>query len=144
MKKHYESFSQITGLSFDPSYIIEEMSDNNSVFWEKALQSHYLMGLLYGFGERNAFFFDWGAQHGVFPHAQKTSDQELIGNIAHVSYSDLKLPLFGVYTLNDPVIKTYKKEREFIQKQLRRKDFMKTVLEWLSGQPLLESCSPKN
>lgn len=136
LKEHHESFSQITGISFDPFKILDEISDNCSLFWEKAFQSHYLMGLLFGFGEMNAFFFDWGAKHNFFPYSQEIDidQQPSVWDKAHVSYFDLKLPLFGVYSINDSSLKNYRKERNYIMKQLKGKNFMKVVMEWLSGE----------
>lgn len=136
LKKNYESFSQITGIPFDPNTIIDEISDNGSLFWEKVFHNHYLMGLLFGFGERNAFIFDWGSQHEAFlPDQQgiKFCDKRFIDqNKPHVSPKDLKLPLFGSFSLCDSNLENYKKEQKQIINRFKRKDFVTVVMDWLA------------
>lgn len=135
LKKNYDSFSEITGISFDPFTILNEISNNDSLFWERVFHSHYLMGLLFGFGERNAFFFDWGAQHNAFPPDQQRlelSDKRFVDeNKTNVSCADLKLPLFGSFTIEDPCLEKYKNERNYILQQFKGKDFMTVVMQWL-------------
>lgn len=139
LKKHYAFFAQITGIDFDMYQILNEISDNDSIFWEKTFQSHYLMGLLFGFGERNAFFFDWGVRNNSFPPAHRKKGQEPANwSKSQVSCSDLKLPLYGVFLIDDASVKKYEKERKHIMKQLKGKDFVKVVETRLSGDPPLE------
>lgn len=136
LKKNYESFSQITGISFDPITVIDEISDKNSLFWERVFHNHYLMGLLFGFGERNAFIFDWGAQHEAFLSDQqevKLCDKRFIDeNKSFISPRDLKLPLFGSFSINDPYLENYKKEQKQIINRFKRKDFVTVVMNWLA------------
>lgn len=144
LKFHYSAFARITGLSFDPDKILDEISDNSSPFWRKAFESHYLMGLLFGYGEKNAALFEWEIQNNSPLPTVKLSEQRTIDQTAEICFqervtlSDLKLPLFGVYSLGDPTIKKYQKEKKYITKQLRGKDFTKVVWAWLSGDPPIE------
>lgn len=139
LKKNYDLFLQLTGIDFDPMTILDEVSHNDSVFWEKVFQTHQLVGLLYGFGERNSFFFDWGAKNDAFPPSPDKVillDPRYVNEFtAKISYKDLKLPLFGTYTVEDPLMENYKKERKYILKELKGKDFVDTVMQWLAGQP---------
>lgn len=138
LKKNYEQFLQITGITFDPMTILDEISDNDSVFWEKVFHSHYLMGLLYGFGDRNSFIFDWGARYNGFLKDQqgKTRFDELVldENKPNVTPADLKLPLFASFSIDDPTLEIYKREQKEIIKRFKGRDFMIVTLTWLQSK----------
>lgn len=144
LKSHYEDFAKIIGMHFDPNIILNEIGDNNSSFWEKAFQSHYLMGLLFGYGKRNAFLYNWGVESGISIPKVKIKDQRDIDQIVEISFkknvklSDLRLPLFGVYSVDDSTIARYRKEREMIIQELNGRNFMEVVTQWLFGDQNLE------
>lgn len=56
LKKHYSLFKKITEMDFDQKNIVYEI-EGPSIFWEKVFSSAELVGLLYGFGEKNVLFF---------------------------------------------------------------------------------------
>ena len=138
LKSNYASFSKITGMGFDPDTILKELSHDESLFWERAFQSHYLGGLLYGYGEKNAVCFEWEIKNECAVPLMRIADHPTIDQTVdifskkNVTLADLKLPLFGVYSLDDPTIKKYKREKEYILKELKGKDFYQTVVKWLS------------
>jgi hypothetical protein len=138
LKAHYTAFLRITGIRFNPDTILEEISDEDSPFWERTFESHYLTGLLFGYGERNAVCFDWAMRTRMSLPALKIEGQPNPNQLKEIIVkrdikpSDLKLPLFGVYSVDDPTIEKYRKERTYILKELKGGDFIEKIMSLLT------------
>lgn len=139
LKKNYELFSKETGMEFDPLTVVFDF-ENDSAFWSKVFSNSYLMGILYGFGERNAYFFSLyikndplngvnRKQHPLFDsNASKT---ELKKNCSENAIESLGIPNFRSFNMalgEDPIITHFKMERESIQNFLKNKNVTKEVL----------------
>lgn len=135
--EHYRVFRDIYGKEFDPNNILDEFSSENSEFWDKILKNHYATGLLYGFGNFNSFAFDWEERN--FKRADKTDvlsqriDEESFSILLKkdLRITDLQIPRFGSYRLEDRCLDVYKKERSAIQKEFKRCPFKEKVLDLL-------------
>jgi len=133
LQKHYSIIKKEIVMDFDPLQVVLEFDNVNSIFWEKIFSSHFLQGILHGYGERNAYFFDREMRlqeindfdlktHPFFSSAGSKQDQDS---------NDFALPAFRSYSIEaqeDPILIKYKKEREKIRKCLRRKNFTDAIL----------------
>jgi uncharacterized protein (UPF0297 family) len=140
LQKHYNSFKKTVGTNFIPEEMISNFENLDSPFWKKVLKDHYLVGLLYGFGEHNALLFSENNKtknHGKLSSSFDSKDADTS------SLNRLALPPFVSYTTlsgDDPIIQKFKSERKQIQKKLKNKDFLEEVL----YQVLKESKIHKN
>ncbi|NGX60524.1 MAG: hypothetical protein KR126chlam3_01700 [Chlamydiae bacterium] len=142
LQKHYSLISRELDLEFDPLQVVLEFEDLSSSFWEKVFNNHLVQGILHGFGERNAYFFDREIRlqeindfdlemHPLFKSLGLKQDQE--GKILN----DYPLPLFRSYSSNvqeDPVFLKYKRERAEIKKILGSKNPTDIILHQLGYQ----------
>lgn len=138
LHKHQKEFETTLGFSFDPETILNEIIDPDSVFWTRSFQSHYLFGLLMGYGDQNAFLFSWHQK--AFPHSPLgayfdhiPSAEPSTGYVfkKKVSVQDLSLPLFGTFTIYDETREQYRNERKKILEFYIHKDFAQTTLSLL-------------
>lgn len=140
--KHYTTFKESLGFDFDPLEKALEFESLDSVFWEKVLSNDFLIGLLYGFGERNAYFFSAIRKKkdekikSIFPSgfSSKSSEDPLFHDS---TLEKLSIPPFVSYELpygEDPIVINFKKEREIIQNSLKGKDWLDEVLKKIIGR----------
>ncbi len=145
LEKNHTVFSRETGMNFNPLEVTLDFGNQDSVFWKKVMNNQYLLGILYGFGERNSYFFSLYVKMGGKDHV--ADDYPLFKSYFHekipkkedekLSIENLDIPSFGSFCaplMEDPVITHYKKERELIQKELKGKDFATEVLKKLLGK----------
>ena len=62
LQEHYDLFSRETGLDFDPLQVvlnIEQGSEFWDLVWDKSVNNAALLGVLFGYGIKNAFCFQW-------------------------------------------------------------------------------------
>jgi hypothetical protein len=133
LKAHYTDFAKIGG-EFDYEQVLNEFENEDSLFWDKVCKSDFLMGLLFGYGAKNAFAFVWRSKYNlqlpiIFGKHQGW-DPVYQQNI---SIKDLPLPRLCAYSLGDETIEKYLKERKQIIKAFKGRSFEETVYEWLSA-----------
>ncbi|MFZ0566258.1 MAG: hypothetical protein WAM28_08755 [Chlamydiales bacterium] len=140
LKKYYREFSQITGIQFDVDTILNSIEDKNSVFWRKVLTNHYLHGLLLGYGERNAYLFNWVRKEALplesvsilrFPELSRLNQHAKQILKKKVSIDDLPIPYFVSFEINDEEIERYSKEQKKIISFMKDKDFTSFILKCL-------------
>lgn len=140
LKKYYKEFSQITETQFDVDTILDSIEDKNSVFWNKVLTNHYLHGLLLGYGERNAYLFNWVRKEALplesvsilrFPELSRLNQYAKQTLKKKISIEDLPIPYFVSFEINDEEVERYSKEREKIINFMKDKDLTSFVLECL-------------
>lgn len=146
LKRYYHEFAEIYGQPFDPEAVLTEISREDSLFWSRMFASNYAQGLLFGYGGKNSFAFEWQTKHGVSLERLAVEDQPLEPlTKKDVEVSDLSLPAISTYFLSDDVLEKYRKERALIFKELKGKDFTQTVKKWLNqGHGLPEASHPKS
>jgi len=138
LQKYYSTISREFEMEFDPLQVVMEFEDSNSLFWKKVFQSHYVMGILYGFGERNSYFFDRGMRlqdlnsFDLFTHALFKSAIDQTSNA-----KKFPLPQFRSFSedmLLDPVYQHYLREKEQISKIIKGKNKYDLILQRLGCQ----------
>lgn len=123
LKTYQADFEQVIGSPIDPETLVYQFGNDKNPQWRKILSSHYLMGLLYGFGEKNALNFARESRRRKhFPTRHRAS----IGNVP-----PLPFPGFISYESPDPQVEKYEKEREMILEFFKDKDFTETTLRLL-------------
>ena len=140
LEEHYEIFKQVAGVDFDPFTIVQEIPQEESLFWEKIRDNCLTLGILFGYGLDNATYFRW-------IHGEETENKEILSLLYSIrevgikkkyqedfiSYgfsriSHFPLPTFASYFLYDPVVKKYEAERKAIQKTYKGHDFLDLTL----------------
>lgn len=143
LKKYRIEFCQITGMEFDTDKILDSIEDKGSFFWDRVLTNHYLLGLLLGYGEKNAYLFDWVRKNSLllqsvsilrFPELSSLNlDTKQIMK-KNVTINDLPIPYFVSFEINDKEIERYTQEREKIIDFLKDKDFVAFALNCLDSK----------
>lgn len=137
MDKYYEEFSEVFGKNFDPLEAVHLIGEIKEPQWKKLKKNHYLLGLLFGFGEVNANFF--AREMDTKSHPLRRFSIKISGPIAKsiqiLSVKDLDIPGFISYHLYDPVEEHFKKEREKIIALYEGRDFLELTLSYLGGNP---------
>ena len=140
LNKYREAFVTKTGIDFNPNEKIEQIQNNGDPFWEKVFESHYLLGLLLGYGERNAFMFDWYISRGIRPRYTGSFCQPEIERRnqlmlkSSISIDEVPLPIFRLFSPSDEKLEAYKKERERIVEMYKGQDFYEKTIAILTSQ----------
>jgi len=58
LQENYPAFREVAGFDFDPFGQVLDFSNPESLFWKKVLKNKMLLGILLGYGKRNAYLFD--------------------------------------------------------------------------------------
>jgi hypothetical protein len=136
LQENYTIFKRELGLDFDP--LNESLSiENESEFWNKTLDSPALLGLLLGYGIKNAFCFQWKFCNLADTHTKlaesflfRFSDKPQSGK---ANLDKLSLPIFASFSEGeDEVIEKYKREREIIKTIYEDRDFLTLTLQKLT------------
>ena len=129
IQENYERFARKIGKEFDPLSVIYELEHETSIFWEKALQDPELVGLLCGFGKKNAWCFS--LEVGDFPSQYKSFLKTLVNTRPKQSLcrkkstiNNFSLPGFRSFVENDEMIMRYEKEKKTIKKAYKHKNFV--------------------
>lgn len=132
LEDYYDAFSSLVGFEFDPLEVVLEMKQG-SRFWDRLKESrnHYLWGLLYGFGEKNAHAFHQKYSGKGDKMVEYCSYQE---EVDVPSIKELLIPWFVSFSREDPVIQKYRDERSKIQEVYRGHDFLTKTLELLEDK----------
>jgi hypothetical protein len=140
LKKYRLEFCQITGIEFDTDKILDSIEDEGSVFWDRVFTNHYLLGLLLGYGEKNAYLFDWVRKNALqlqsvsilrFPELSRLKQHTKQTLKKNVTIQDLPIPYFVSFEINDKEIERFAQEREKIIDFLKDKDLVAFVLNCL-------------
>lgn len=138
--KYYADFQCVLGYDFNPLEVVFEVEDKNSEFWKIVMQNHALQGILLGFGQDNAWFFEWEAKY----KNEKNKKGEFLSSLSarfientdieNYSPQNLLLPAFISYGLhpNKQLIEKYKKEQKQIRSLYKGKDEVQLALDWLT------------
>lgn len=136
LDKWHEDFVKVTGVDFEPFEAIQFIGDKSSPFWQKVQKNHFLLGLLFGFGEPNAKYFQWEHEKKVqYPLRRGTcAIPGHTGKPAHkLKVEDLDVPSFIIYQAIDEQLDKYKLEREKCIVMYKGQDFYKLTTELLKG-----------
>ncbi len=137
---NYADFRRVLGRDFDPFEAVFEVENPDSSFWRSVMQSHALLGILLGFGQDNAWFFEWKGEHG--------NEQSLLGRFVRslpwgTSERDdeeehdpqhFLLPVYTIYGQfpNDELLEQSKLEQEAIIALYKGRDEVDLALKWLT------------
>lgn len=136
LTKNHSVFQSELGRDFDPISVTFEFSNPESEFWKGVFANHRLMGLAYGYGEKNAYFF-------AKEMNKKSSSHSLFASLPTPpqtdapSISNLRLPSFRSYTLpfnQDPIREKYEREKKLIETKLNKQNFFNRLYQQLTGE----------
>jgi hypothetical protein len=131
-------FKRKTEKDFDPLNTVFEIQNEESEFWKIALQDDELIGILCGFGAKNAFYYsrtnrvqneDVKKFLDALPRKPTCQSDEW----RKISPFSFPIPGFISFIKNDEMVEKYKREKEKIKKEYRNKDFVYFTLEKLSS-----------
>jgi len=139
LQEHYVLFQRETGMEFDPleaAFQIEKGSEFWTEVFDKAIDNSALIGILFGYGVKNAFCFQWkwwsSSAFEKFANSiqPQFSDHQQTGQ---ATLDRLSLPVFASFIEPDDMIEKYAKEREKIQKIYRGHNFLDLTLTKLTA-----------
>ena len=140
LKKYYKDFEKIVKEPFDPAKVVYRIGDGLDPLWKKIKKNHYLLGLLFGFGEKNARYFNWEQKKKIHYPQRRSSCFSPAGSglPAHeLTIEDLDLPTFVSYQVIDEQVERYRMERNRCIELFKGKDFCEFAVSILKGNPPL-------
>ncbi len=138
LEKYYEDFEKIIGEPFDPEKVVYRIGDGLDSLWKKIKKNHYLLGLLFGFGEKNSKYFNWEKKKKIHYPQRRSSCFSPAGSgmPAHeLQIEDLDLPAFVSYQVIDEQVEKYRMERDRCIELFKGKDFCELAVSILKGNP---------
>jgi hypothetical protein len=147
LAENYSIFREASGMDFHPLEAALGLQDPHSVFWNNVfkIDNHLAKGLLFGFGEKNSFFGDWGLKQWSKKSSVRLSEKAIayLKNVpsrtstARVKIgeggpSNFTIPIFGAIE-DDEMIELYEKEKKEIEKIYRGKDLIEVTLQRLAS-----------
>jgi hypothetical protein len=137
LKKYYSDFSRMTEMEFDIQTILDSINDPESKFWDEVFKNHYLFGLLMGYGQKNAYLFDWISKNrlplkaisfGRFKEFSRLNQHHELMRKIDVDIYDLEIPYFVSFEIDNEDVERYTREKEKIIAFLKDKDLISFVL----------------
>lgn len=142
LREHYEDFSKVLGTNFDPEIVAKEIGNDSASFWKifKDNSNAYLMGLLFGYGEKNSKLFQWEKEKSIsFPfrvvsyRSPWLKKRRVFGCAIREDVENLDIPQFIVYQPVDEIVGRYLFEKEQILQIYKKRDFAETTVAFLKG-----------
>lgn len=138
LDKWQEDFEAITGIIFNPFEMVHLIGNKQSKFWQKVQKNHYLLGLLFGFGEQSSKHFQWEKERKMqYPLRRGTSILPgHTGKAVHqLTLEDLDIPAFVIYQVIDERLEKYRAERRRCIELYEQQDFYELTTSFLKGIP---------
>ena len=140
---HYrEEFTERLHRDFEPNEVISQINDEDSMFWNAVFKDHFLSGLIYGYGERSSYLFNWSGKYlqsvseerrAFFSNEERLKKSANLITNYHIKPSDLPIPDFFYFGVSDPKGLEYEIEREKILEHFNNKNFCLEVMKVLAG-----------
>jgi hypothetical protein len=146
LTKYYTVFKNAAGMDFNPSQIVFELQDPESIFWKKvfAVPNHVAKGLLFGFGLSNSIYGDLRFRYSntkISSELKRNAVKQLKKLPSSLSSNPIKhggkspsnftIPLFNAME-GDATVKKYEKEKIEIEKKYLGKDLIEVTLQRLT------------
>lgn len=138
LHKHYDLFKRELDENFDPiAMTLDFVNAGSSPLWQRVLSNDLLSGILFGYGERNAYFFSKDSALGAEHNKSPLFASIITTSLDRGSYSDdsvqklVTLPGFRSYVVpygEDPIIKKYETERQQILTEINEGNFTDKAL----------------
>ncbi len=122
IRSHYDVFRKTVGFDFDPLEQVLTMQNPDSLFWEKVLKNKCLLGILFGYGDRNASLFEkWldGSRENISSgFSDRPSEKATI--------QKFPLPVFRMFPSaeNERLVEKYRQQKRKIQQLYEEEDFV--------------------
>lgn len=143
LQENYEDFRRVVGYDFHPFDEVFTIKDENSIFWKTVLKNHALQGILFGFGKKNSYLFQW-----MVEKYDQDSNKEFIQNYLLAQISDkspqygtasidnFSLPVFRHYSSeeNDQLLMKYHHQRKRIKLLYKKENFLEATLSKLTSK----------
>jgi hypothetical protein len=144
IEENYDLFKKYVNEDFDPLEAVFEIGDERSAFWKATVHNSTLLGILFGFGKKNAQCFDWkywaysenNEPMSAFTNSLRFTFSSNVKDFTTSSIKHFSLPCFASFSPQgkDETIKKYESERKTIQKHYKRKDFVAETLKKLTSE----------
>lgn len=136
LERYRTQFERETGEKLNAVEKAKELKKGGSKFWDKIFKekNHYLMGIIFGFGEKNSKYFQQEMDGDEMIRQQRVDHTSLdeLRNLFKddVSIVDMCLPSFVSYPVNgvDEVVETYDENKKIIIDYMKGKDLTQEVL----------------
>lgn len=138
IEQNYHLFRKAVGKDFDALTVVLDMEKLHSDFWQPIFKNAQLVGLLYGFGLKNASCFAWKyrnqeGNHVTFSNTLQHSFSDSIKSIGDATVQHFPIPIFASFFPDDEMQNRYIAERNEIRKIYRKRDFVDVTLQKLTN-----------
>lgn len=134
--QYYDQYKEVIESDFSPETVIKELKQGPSNFWDQVFSSDYLVGLLFGYGEKSACLFKLQnkgeAQDTSYTIDLKKNGENL--NTVYLKVEDLAIPPFKVFSMYDEQLAIFQRERNRIIDFYSGEDFLFRTLYLLKQQ----------
>ena len=134
IKEHVSDFQNILKINKSPKEILNHIIQSKNIFNNGLCRSHYLMGLLFGYGKKNAMAFEK-------TYVKKQYFYKALQPFTHEENSDpiiMPLPQFVVTMYSEEDMaeakrlrRAYNRQRNYILKNYEEGNFLEITLEKL-------------
>jgi hypothetical protein len=152
LREHYETFSKILGIDFDPAIASREIGNKSSEFWKNFEKkgNAFLWGLLFGYGEKNSKLYQWEQEKSIsFPFRVASYQspwlpkRRFYGSGSREDIENIDIPQFVIYQPVDETVGRYLFEKEQIIQIYKNRDFAETTVAFLKGQAVQQLSKKK-
>jgi len=129
LQENHQTFKDILGHDFSPMKEAFDLENFDSPFWNQVFNNHVLTGIILGYGQANAFFFDrWSSGSESTDHkiaGYETApfdfpkDDEILEK--EFSFENIPLPAFRALS-TDTTVEKYIQERKRIRQAYQKRD----------------------
>ena len=147
IQKNYPLFQKYVGFDFDPVEVVFDISNKESVFWNKVFNGEptqenvCLIGILFGYGLENSYSYSllrYKSKKGrIGEFASNLFNQvvslESLPQIKSVSSSKFSIPRFKAFSNPDHTKEKYQKEKEIIKCLYKGRDIETVTMKRLYG-----------
>ena len=143
IQENYEDFRRVVGYDFHPFNEVFTIKDENSIFWKAVLKNHALQGILFGFGKKNSYLFQWMVDKDDQDVNKEWIQNYLLAQISDqspqygtASIDNFSLPIFRYYASeeNNSLLTKYHQQRKRIKLFYKKEDFLDATLSKLTSQ----------
>lgn len=133
IQENYPLFRKYIGEDFDSLEMVFELQRDSSKFWDVVFEKSELVGLLYGFGLKNSFGFNWKYRENKvniqdFVNSLHFKFSNKIKNYGSATIDTVSLPVFAEFEEDSSMVYRYEGERKKIKTIYKNQNFVDCTL----------------
>lgn len=130
IRDNYDYFKSVLGQDFSPEELVQQLRIGKHDFWRKLLSDYVAMGILFGYGRKNAFLFEKRVHEKKFDlgRASECSDPRMDAE-CYLEGKPFRIPIFVMLDEDESkhLVSRYKEERGQIKRRYLGRDFLQVT-----------------